>query len=116
MKGNKLARDIEVLAEFVEVFCVNKHSARDKSQWKSTSKEIEWKGNKDPLLCKECCELLNYAVMRRSLCPLDPKPPCKKCKIHCYSKEYRSKIREVMKFSGIYLIKHCRFDLILHFF
>jgi hypothetical protein len=96
----KLNRDIKVLIKFVEIYCDNKHESHNKSRWSPAGVDVEGKGNDDPQLCQECRKLLDYSIMRRRLCPLDPKPVCKKCKIHCYSYEYRSKIKEVMRFSG----------------
>jgi hypothetical protein len=40
---------------------------------------------------------------------------CKKCTTPCYKGEYRSKIREIMKFSGIYLVKYGRLDVLYHY-
>lgn len=52
-------------------------------------------------LCKECKELKEYCEHRLSLCPWgDKKPFCSNCTIHCYDKEHRERIREVMRFSG----------------
>jgi len=52
-------------------------------------------------LCADCNDLLMYAVKRNENCPHGAgKPVCSSCEIHCYKKEYRKKIREVMKFSG----------------
>jgi hypothetical protein len=48
-------------------------------------------------------------------CPHDPKPTCKKCKTQCYHGAYKSKIREIMKFSGMYLIKRGRLDILYHY-
>ncbi len=49
------------------------------------------------------------------MCPLDPKPTCKNCKIHCYAPENRAKIREVMRFSGMHMIIRGRVDMIFHY-
>jgi len=58
-------------------------------------------------LCDECQELTDYCHYRLSLCPWgDQKPFCSNCKIHCYDKEHREKIREVMRFSGPRMIFH----------
>jgi hypothetical protein len=46
---------------------------------------------------------------------LEPKPTCKKCEIHCYLPEQRGKIKEIMRHSGMALIKRGRFDLIFHY-
>ena len=37
--------------------------------------------------------------------PYNPKLMRKKCEIQCYSQHYQQKVREVMRFSGPYLIK-----------
>jgi len=52
-------------------------------------------------ICRECNELLNYAVKRHNNCPRgSDKPVCSNCEIHCYKENFRDKIIEVMKFSG----------------
>lgn len=89
-------RDHRTLAQFIEVYCREKHKASS--------------------LCTECFDLLTYAKKRRALCPYDPKPKCKNCKTHCYAPNYRDKIRSVMRFSGIFFVKHGRLDyLVSHF-
>lgn len=71
---------------------------------------------KDILLCPECSKFLRYGLTMRLRCPYDPKPMCKKCTTQCYKGEYKLKIREIMKFSGIYLVKHGRLDMLYHYF
>jgi hypothetical protein len=68
------------------------------------------------VLCNDCTRLLRYGLTMRIRCPHDPKPMCKKCPAPCYRNEYRRRIREVMRFSGTYLIKRGRLDLLYHFF
>lgn len=52
-------------------------------------------------LCKDCEDLFQYAEKRLSKCSFgEDKPQCKHCYIHCYSKEMKEKITEVMRFSG----------------
>ena len=52
-------------------------------------------------LCPNCRELLAYAVLRSDLCPfMETKTFCSNCKVHCYNREMREKIRGVMRFSG----------------
>lgn len=64
---------------------------------------------------QEMKDLLTYCYLRLSKCPFkDNKKFCSHCKIHCYQKEYREKIKKVMRYSGprllfthpILLIKH----------
>jgi len=52
-------------------------------------------------LCPDCQALHNYAILRSDKCPfMETKTFCSNCKVHCYKKEMRDKIREVMRFSG----------------
>jgi hypothetical protein len=71
---------------------------------------------KNLMLCPECSKFLRYGLTLRLRCPYDPKPMCKKCTTHCYKGEYKLKIREIMKFSGIYLVKHGRLDMLYYYF
>jgi hypothetical protein len=66
-------------------------------------------------LCPDCTRLLTYGLAMRVKCPHDPKPMCKKCDTQCYHGEYKAKIREVMKFSGMYLMNHGRLDMLYHY-
>lgn len=91
-------KDIQVLATFIGTYCRGKHRSA--------------KGE----LCPECSELLSYAEKKRRNCPLDPKPSCKHCPIHCYGKVQRAKIREVMAYSGRRLLLRGRLDLLWHYF
>jgi hypothetical protein len=47
---------------------------------------------------------------------MDPKPKCKDCPVHCYKSEYRRRIKEVMRFSGIYFVKRGRVDWLIKYF
>ncbi len=52
-------------------------------------------------LCPECAALRDYAMLRSDKCPfMETKTFCSNCRVHCYKKEMREKIREVMRFSG----------------
>ena len=73
----------------IALYCHKKHKSK--------------KGN----LCPECKELKEYCEYRLSLCPWgDKKPFCSNCSIHCYNKEHRERIREVMRFSGPRMLFH----------
>ena len=71
--------------------------------------------DKELELCEDCRKLLSHGIAKLLLCPYDPKPMCKKCEPHCYAPGYREKVQEVMKFSGRYLIKHGRVDIMFHY-
>ena len=52
-------------------------------------------------LCAGCEELLHYASIRLFKCPYgEEKPTCKKCPIHCYTKDKREQMHAVMQFAG----------------
>jgi hypothetical protein len=52
-------------------------------------------------LCLECDELLKYAISRLEKCSYqEGKTTCANCPVHCYGRDMREKIREVMRFSG----------------
>lgn len=52
-------------------------------------------------LCGDCEGLFDYASYRLFKCPYgEEKPTCKKCPIHCYSKDRREEMHEVMRFAG----------------
>ncbi len=114
--NGKKSKDIKVLANFVSIFCREKHRAEAKSVFPIKDARLRHHlGNKDLVLCPACQKLLNHGISKLLLCPYDPKPMCKKCETHCYAPGYREKIREVMKFSGLYLVKHGRLDLMIHY-
>jgi len=110
----KELKDLKVLAVFTSTYCRQHH-----------------KGDRQPLVClpglgrrqaerysccTDCRDLLSYAFDRRLRCPLDPKPTCKHCPVHCYRPGHREKVREIMRFSGAYLLKRGRLDLLWHYF
>jgi hypothetical protein len=112
--SSKGKTDIRTLMKFVAIYCRKNHPGEKIpfSFRKSGAKEIEKNGI---LLCPECSKLLAYGLTMRLRCPHNPKPMCKKCETPCYHGEYKSKIREVMKFSGMYLVKKGRLDMLYHY-
>ena len=100
-KGKKpdyiIDRDITILRKFTEVYCQAHHGAKIG-------------------LCDECTELVEYGRKRLEKCPYEPKPKCKKCPTHCYESDKRAKVKEIMKFSGIYFVKRGRIDWLIKYF
>jgi len=80
-KEEHLDSDLKILHRFILIYCQGNHGTKEG-------------------FCPDCEDLLCYSQKRRELCPLDPKPSCKDCSIHCYKPEYREKIRQVMRYSG----------------
>ena len=112
---DKKGRDIRVLADFLSVFCQEKHRDETKNTFASKEERLHRLLNHNLLLCQDCQKLLNHGIAKLLLCPYDPKPMCKKCQTHCYAPGYRERIREVMRFSGWHLVKHGRLDLMIHY-
>ena len=57
-------------------------------------------------LCPECDELLSYAFARLDKCPFTTKKPtCQKCNVHCYEASMRSRVTQVMRYSGPRMIR-----------
>lgn len=59
------------------------------------------KKHKRTITCADCRALMHYARNRLDKCPYgEKKPPCRKCATHCYRKDMRKKVRQIMRFSG----------------
>jgi hypothetical protein len=111
--SEKEKSDIATLARFVAIFCREKHQGVKTPFRFDAAISLVAKGDLD--LCADCAKLLKYGLTMRLRCPHDPKPMCKKCAKPCYRPEYREGVREVMKFSGMYLVKRGRLDLLYHY-
>lgn len=108
-------KDLKILALFTAVFCKARHSG-EKSSLTVVDPGLQGLALERFRLCAECREFLDYAFSRRIKCPLDPKPTCKHCHVHCYRSGHREKVREIMRFSGRRLILRGRLDLLWHYF
>lgn len=91
-------KDLGVARRFIEVYCAAHHDTGEGA------------------LCSECADLLAYVERRLERCPYDPKPKCKDCRTHCYKPEYRQRIKEVMRFSGMHFVKRGRVDWLIKYF
>lgn len=85
------------IPKMIEIYCHKKHRTNGHN------------------LCEECEELKNYTLLRLDKCPFKKnKNFCNFCKVHCYKKDMKIKIKEVMKYSGprmliyhpIFTLKH----------
>ena len=78
----RLARELKTIRAMVRIHCRDHHAANDG-------------------LCAECATLLYYATQRIDRCVFgDDKPTCVNCRIHCYNKVMRQRVREVMRYAG----------------
>ncbi len=113
---NKKRKDTGVLANFIYIYCRQKHRAASKDAFTTGDERLRKSlGNKDLVLCHECRKLLNHSIAKLVLCPYDPNPACRKCPTYCYAPDYRERIGQVMRFSRMYLIRRGRMDLILRY-
>ena len=83
----KREREKETVTLMIRLYCRKKHGGKE--------------------LCPACAELDAYARLRSDKCPfMETKTFCSNCRVHCYKKDMREKIREVMRFSGPRMIFH----------
>jgi hypothetical protein len=108
-------KDLKILALFTAVWCKARHADR-KAPFTLADERLQDLGLERHRLCENCREFLAYAIARRIKCPLDPKPTCKHCHLHCYRPGHRERVREIMRFSGRHLLLRGRLDLLWHYF
>ena len=83
----KREREKETVSLMIRLYCRKKHGGKE--------------------LCPDCAALDAYARQRSDKCPfMETKTFCSNCKVHCYKKDMREKIRQVMRFSGPRMIFH----------
>ena len=101
MTFEKFESEINTLEKFFPIYCNDKHSKQFEKEYKISYKNqtIEFKIN----LCKDCHELLGYAIQRLQECPNDPKPRCRKCPNPCYEKDRFKQMAKMMRYSGMKL-------------
>ena len=79
----RLKREHQTLVCMTKIFCEDHHSQQNGQ------------------LCSSCDELMTYSEQRLAKCPYgQAKPTCAKCPIHCYKKQKREHVREVMRYAG----------------
>ncbi len=84
--------------QMIEIYCHNHH-------------------NVNSGLCDSCQEIYDYVVLKYDRCPFgENKPVCSKCKVHCYRKDKREKIREIMRYSGSRMLLKHPLNTILYFY
>ncbi len=65
--------------------------------------------------CDDCAALEAYANERISHCPYGAeKPTCARCPIHCYRRDEREAIRDVMAFAGPRMLRRHPVLALLH--
>ncbi|MBI5434218.1 MAG: nitrous oxide-stimulated promoter family protein [Planctomycetes bacterium] len=91
----RLAREHELVQAMIAVHCRDAHGSRT--------------------LCASCAEIAEYADQRLARCPFGAeKPTCAKCSVHCYRRDMRERVREVMRSSGPKMLVHHPWLAFLH--
>ncbi len=93
--GPKISKEKDIVAKMIHIYCKKKHHHKE--------------------LCSECHDLKDYALKRLSFCRFgEEKTACAKCPIHCYKPEYRQKIKEVMRYSGPWMLLYHPIESLKH--
>lgn len=78
-------RELKTIEVMVDMYCAAHHASDGSDQPR----------------CLACAALLTYAQRRLERCVFgDAKPNCAKCVVHCYTKDMREQIRQVMRWAG----------------
>jgi len=78
---NRIDREKKVISLMIDMYCRKHHHAKDE--------------------CLYCEELRAFAYARIDKCRFkENKPNCSDCKVHCFGKEKREQVREVMRYAG----------------
>jgi hypothetical protein len=112
--ADDLQKDLKTLALFISLYCRYKHGGAEKANVELKTHDLTQIAGRPMVLCEECRKLLTHAFVKRSNCPMEPKPQCKHCPSHCYHPTYRAKIQEVMRFSGKKMLFAGRLDYLFH--
>ena len=106
--------ELTTMRKIIGIYCHHKHKSRlgamasevktcnngatSVEPFKEKLDSIDRQGR---LLCPECQELWNYARGQIMRCPhMKEKTFCSVCRTHCYEKEHRERIRQVMRYGG----------------
>ena len=87
----------EGLSQMIRIYCHGNHHT---------------KGDQ---LCPDCQKFEKYAWARTDHCPfMKTKTFCSACKVHCYSKEMRPYVKEIMRYAGPRMLLYHPILAILH--
>ncbi|MGL4338257.1 MAG: nitrous oxide-stimulated promoter family protein [Turicibacter sp.] len=98
MKLNRIEKEKKLIKLMIDIYCEQKHGCKDS-------------------LCESCQELATYADKRLTFCKFqNEKTSCRKCPVHCYKKDMKLAVKEVMKFSGPRLLIYRPLEFLKHWF
>ncbi len=79
-----LDKEFVTIQAMVKIYCRAFHDQQDQQGY-----------------CSECQQFLVYSNEKLDRCPYgEAKPACKDCTIHCYKKEQRIKVKQIMSYAG----------------
>ena len=79
----RLRREHQTFVAMMECYCQDHH------------------GQHEGRLCHACQEVMDYATLRLIRCRFGAeKPTCARCPVHCYQRDYRERVREIMRYAG----------------
>lgn len=110
--SRKEKKELKILALFTSVYCRDHHLTARSALTDIPDSLAQLRHY---MCCESCQIFLRYAIQRRIKCPLEDKPSCRKCHIHCYRPADRLQVQQVMRYSGKALIKKGRLDLVWHY-
>lgn len=94
---SRIEQEQKIVLAMIKVYCHKKHHSKH--------------------LCPECEALAEYAHKRLTHCRYGKdKGFCSGCTTHCYAPKYKEKIREVMRFSGPWMLLYHPITAIKHIF
>jgi len=86
IENKRLQREKKTVGIMIKMYCNNHHKQNNN-------------------ICENCNKLLLHALDKIDKCVFHQfKTVCSRCKVHCYKKVMRDKIKEVMRFSGSRLL------------
>lgn len=81
----KRANEKKVVTQMITIYCKKNHKCKE--------------------LCEDCQKLLEFSYKRIENCPnMETKTFCASCERPCYGGKNKEDIRQVMKFSGRYML------------
>ena len=81
-KNNRIQREKKTVKAMAAIYCRANHKQKNQ-------------------LCPECQKLLDYSLNRLDRCKFgENKRTCKNCTVHCYKEPEKTKIKDIMRFSG----------------
>ena len=89
--ARRRAHEMRVVSQMVALYCGKNHDSVERVNTAHCGEA----------LCPVCAELDAYAVERTLRCrKMNVKTSCEECGNHCYRRDMRERICEVMRFSG----------------